>query len=216
MKKKQLARTAYFNLHTLIGLAAVGIVLTAFVVYGAGRTRTNKPPIQPISSAPAPQGSVTEAWVHRINGPANGSDHGHDVATDATGNIYVTGWIETSAGNEDCFTVKYSPDGDVLWTDTYAGSATGTDYGYTLAVDQNGNAYVGGFGNGDNPATFDIFILKYDSNGKREWTQRWNISGTIYSAYAYSIAVDNQGNAFTTGFMSDGFTDGEFITLKYE
>ncbi len=35
---------------------------------------------------------------------------------------------------------------------------------------------------------------------------------TNYSAYAYSIAVDNQGNVFTTGFESDGLTDGEFIT----
>jgi Beta-propeller repeat len=109
MTKKQPTRTAYFNLHTLIGLAGVGIVLTALVVYAAGRTSTNKPPKQHLPSGPAPQGSVTEAWVRRINGPANGSDHGHDVAIDATGNIYVTGWIETSAGNEDCHTVKYSP-----------------------------------------------------------------------------------------------------------
>src|SRR5436190_23835745 len=85
MKKKQVAQAAYLNLHTLIGLAAVGIVLTAFVVYAAGRTGTSKPPRQRLSSGPAPEGSVTEAWVRRINGPASGSDHGHDVGTDATG-----------------------------------------------------------------------------------------------------------------------------------
>jgi uncharacterized delta-60 repeat protein len=214
--KARLPQYAYLNLHTLIGLVAVGIVLTAFVVYGSGRTGTSQPARQQLFSGPSPQGNVTEAWVRRINGPASGSDHGHDVATDATGNVYVTGWIETSAGNEDCHTVKYSPDGDVLWADTYAGSATGTDYGYSLAVDQDGNAYVGGFGNGDNPATFDIFILKYDSTGNRVWTQRWTSPVANYSAYAYSIAVDKQGNVFTTGFMSDGFTDGEFITLKYD
>ena len=216
MKTKQVARTASFNLHILIGLVAIGIVLAGLAGYAGGGTRTSEPPRQRLHSSPPPQGSVTEAWVRRINGPASGSDHGHDVATDATGNVYVTGWIETSAGNEDCYTVKYSPDGDVLWTDTYAGSATGTDYGYALAVDQNGNAYVGGFGNGDNPATFDIFILKYDSNGNRVWTQRWSSPVTNYSAYAYSIAVDKQGNVFTTGFMSDGLTDGEFITLKFD
>jgi uncharacterized delta-60 repeat protein len=215
MKTRQPAQFAYFNLHTLIGVVAVSIVLTAFVGYGAGRIGTSKPANQQLLSGPSPQGNVTEAWVRRIDGPVHGNDHGHDVANDSAGNVLVTGWIETATGNEDCHTVKYSPAGDVLWEDTYAGSATGTDYGYTLAVDQNGNAYVGGFGNGDNPATFDIFVLKYDSNGNRVWTQRWTSPITNYSAYAYSIAVDNQGSVFTTGFMSDGFTDGEFITLKF-
>ena len=215
MKTTQPSRCAYFNVHTLIGLAAFGIALTAIVVYGAGRTGNSKAPRQRLPSGPSPHGSVTEAWVRRIDGPVHGNDHGHDVAIDSVGNVLVTGWIETATGNSDCHTVKYSPNGDVLWADTYAGSATGTDYGYTLAVDQNGNTYVGGFGNGDNPATFDIFVLKYDSDGNRVWTQRWASPITNYSAYAYSIAVDNQGNVFTTGFMSDGLTDGEFITLKF-
>ena len=215
MKTTQPSRSAYFNVHTVIGLATVGIALIAIVVYGAGRTGNSQPPRQRLPSGPPPHGSVTEAWVRRIDGPVHGNDHGHDVATDSVGNVLVTGWIETATGNEDCHTVKYSPNGDVLWADTYSGSATGTDYGYTLAVDQNGNTYVGGFGNGDNPATFDIFVLKYDSNGNRVWTQRWASPITNYSAYAYSIAVDNQGNVFTTGFMSDGLTDGEFITLKF-
>jgi uncharacterized delta-60 repeat protein len=215
MKRKQIARTASFRLRIVIGLVAVGLVLAALAGYARGRTGSSKPPRQRLPSGPLPQGSVTEAWVRRIDGPVHGNDHGHDVATDSAGSVLVTGWIETATGNEDCHTVKYSPEGDVLWADTYAGSATGTDYGYTLAVDQNGNAYVGGFGNGDNPAAFDIFVLKYDSNGNKVWTQRWTSPITNYSAYAYSIAVDNQGNVFTTGFMSDGFTDGEFITLKF-
>lgn len=212
MKAKQ-AQSGFSNLHILIGLVAVGTVLAGIVSYAGGRTRTSDTLRHRVPSNPS--GSVTEAWVNRIDGPVHGSDHAHDVATDSAGNVFVTGWIETATGNEDCHTVKYSPAGDLLWENTYAGSATGTDYGYALAVDQNGNAYVAGFGNGTNPATYDIFVLKYDADGNSVWTQRWTSPITNYSAYAYSIAVDNQGNVFTTGFMSDGFTDGEFITLKF-
>ena len=212
MKKKQ-TRSAFSNLHVLIGLVAVGVLMAVFARYAGGRTSTSAAPRQRTPSNPS--GIVTEAWVRRIDGPVHGSDHGHAVATDSAGNVLVTGWIETAAGNEDCHTVKYSPQGDVLWENTYAGSATGTDYGYATAVDQNGNAYVAGFGNGDNPATFDIFVLKYDPDGNSVWAQRWTSPITNYSAYAYSIAADNQGNVFTTGFESDGFTDGEFITLKF-
>jgi len=212
MKAKQI-RCAFSNLHILTGLAVIGIGLAVLAGHAGGRTKTGDTPRRRIS--PSPSGTVTKAWVRRIDGPIHGSDHGHDVATDSAGNVLVTGWIETAAGNEDCHTVKYSPQGDVLWENTYAGSATGVDYGYALAVDQNGNTYVAGFGNGDNPATYDIFVLKYDADGNSVWTQRWTSPITNYSAYAYSIAVDNQGNVFTTGFESDGFTDGEFITLKF-
>jgi hypothetical protein len=215
MKKKQAARSTLCNLHILIGPLAVGIVLAAFAGYAGGRTRSSEAPRERGPSRPSPQGSVTEAWVKRIDGSAHGSDHGHDVKTDAAGNVYVTGWIENSTGNPDSYTLKYSPDGDLLWANTYAGSATGVDYGYALAVDQNGNAYVGGFGNGDNP-TYDIFVLKYSTNGDVVWTQRWSSPIQTYSAYAYSIAVDKQENVYVTGFMSDGLTDGEFITLKYD
>ena len=215
MKTRRFAPSAHFNLPILLALAAVGVLLTTLVVYGTERTRNSKPQRQRLLSGPAPQGSVTEAWINRIDGPAHGSDHGHDVKTDAAGNVLVTGWIETSTGNTDSYTVKYSPNGDLLWAKTYAGSATGVDYGYALAVDQSGNTYVGGFGNGDNP-TFDIFVLKYSSNGDPVWTQRWSSPIQTYSAYAYSIAVDKQENVYVTGFMSDGLTDGEFITLKYD
>jgi hypothetical protein len=215
MKTNQPARSAFFNLNILIGLVALGIVLAAFARYAGARTGSSDASSQPVPSRPPPQGSVTEAWVNRIDGPAHGSDHGHDVKTDAAGNVLVTGWVETSTGNPDSYTVKYSPGGDLLWANTYAGSATGTDYGYALAVDQNGNAYVGGFGNGDNP-TYDIFVLKYSNNGEVVWTQRWSSPIQTYSAYAYSVAVDKQENVYVTGFMSDGLTDGEFITLKYD
>jgi len=215
MKAKQ-NRSAFSNLHILTGLVAAGVLMAVFAGYAGGRTGRSDTLRPRISLGSLPQGSVNEAWVRRIDGPVHGNDHAHDVATDSAGNVILTGWIETATGNEDCHTVKYSPQGDLLWENTYAGSATGTDYGYALAVDQNGNPCVAGFGNGTNPATFDIFVLKYDADGNSVWTQRWTSPITNYSAYAYSIAVDNQGNVFTTGFMSDGLTDGEFITLKFD
>jgi Beta-propeller repeat. len=196
-------------------LVATGTVLAVFAGYADERTGTTEESRKRLPLFHSSHGSVTEAWVNRIDGPAHGSDHGHDVKTDAAGNVFVTGWIETTTGNPDSYTVKYSPDGDLLWENTYTGSATGTDYGYALTLDPSGNVYVAGFGNGTNPATFDIFVLKYDADGNSVWTQRWTSPITNYSAYAYSIAVDNQGNVFTTGFESDGFTDGEFITLKF-
>ena len=130
-------------------------------------------------------GTISRLGAKRDVAPV--ATHGHDVKTDAAGNVFVTGWIETTTGNPDSYTVKYSPDGDLLWENTYAGSGTGTDYGYALTLDPSGNVYVAGFGNGTNPATFDIFVLKYDADGNSVWTQRWTSPITNYSAYAYSM-----------------------------
>src|SRR5215211_8069775 len=104
MKAKQ-ARSAFSNLQILIGLAAVGVLLAAFAGYAGGRTSARDASRQQIPSTRFPHGSVTEAWVRRIDGPVHGNDHGHDVATDSAGNVLVTGWIETATGSEDCHTV---------------------------------------------------------------------------------------------------------------
>lgn len=215
MNEKQITQSAFSKLRTSVCVAVIGLILAAFTGYAGGRIGANAPLRKAVPLHSPPLGNVTEAWINRIDGPAHGSDHAHDVRADLAGNVLVTGWIEASTGNPDAYTIKYSPNGELLWEKTYAGSATGVDYGYTLAVDQDGNAYVGGFGNGKNP-TYDIFVLKYDSNGNTVWTQRWSSPIKTYSAYAYSIAVDKQQNVYVTGFMSDGLTDGEFVTLKYD
>jgi hypothetical protein len=84
----------------------------------------------------------------------------------------------------------------------------GDDYGWGIAVDGNGNAYVTGFtASSDFPtlnpyqATYqggDAFVTKLSGSG----------SSLIYSTYlggadgdvAYAIAVDGGGNAYVTGY----------------
>jgi len=46
-------------------------------------------------------------------------------------------------------------------------------------------------------------------------TQRWSSPVTNYSAYAIQLPWTT-GECLTTGFMSDGYTDGRIITLKYD
>src|SRR5690606_18536148 len=119
-----------------------------------------------------------------------------------------------TTGNPDCYTVKYSSDGTLLWERYYSGSPSGIDYGNVITVDENENVYVGGFGAGSS-AIWDLFILKYNANGDTVWTRRWGSPIPNYSAYAYAITLDNQDNVYVTGFHSDGWSGGEFLTLKY-
>jgi hypothetical protein len=100
--------------------------------------------------------------------------HANAVATDASGDTYVTGSFRgtanfdpsgqaaaiTTAGTQDTFVAKYSPAGALVWARRFAGSSStvtinGGQYttyavgqGSALAVDSGGNVFVTGSFNG--------------------------------------------------------------------
>jgi len=51
-------------------------------------------------------GSGTQQWVDRYNGPANGTDAGYAITVDTSGSAYATG-ERTSATGTDYATIKY-------------------------------------------------------------------------------------------------------------
>jgi hypothetical protein len=114
-------------------------------------------------------------WARKDGGER--SDQGYDVATDAAGNIYATGFIGSGyppgaptpaifgvnedqetvlqgAGLWDVFVAKYNPDGTLDWARSDGGP--GSDTGLSLVVDGSGNSLViGSFkGTETDPAIF--------------------------------------------------------------
>ncbi|MFH0964927.1 MAG: SBBP repeat-containing protein, partial [Planctomycetota bacterium] len=96
--------------------------------------------------------SGAHVWSAYLGG--SGLETGRGVAVDGTGNARVTGWtyssdwvsggVDTSYNGEaDAFVVKLSPAGTHLWS-TYLGGS-GSDYGYGIAVDEDGNTLVAGY-----------------------------------------------------------------------
>ena len=99
------------------------------------------------------------------------------------------------------------------------GSGSGFNGSTNLVVDNSGNTIITGYF--DSTITFgsnilasagssDIFIVKYDPNGKVIWATR--AGGTDYDQ-AYSVALDNSGNIIITGLFSLSITFGS-TTLR--
>jgi len=133
------------------------------------------------------------------------NDYANGVATDSSGNVYVTGDTyggldnNTNAGNSDLFVVKYLDNGTKQWTKQLGTSST--DLANGVATDSSRNVYLAGdtYGRLDNNTSAgnaDLFVVKYISSGTKQWTYQL---GTASIDLANGVATDPSGNVYVTG-----------------
>jgi hypothetical protein len=153
----------------------------------------------------------TMIWNAFLGG--SGWDVGRGIAVDRRGNIYVSGYSDTTWGSPargissgfDAFVSKLDDQGNLIWN-TFLGGV-GADYGYGVAVDGNGNVFVTGYCDatwGSPKIAFagkrDAFAAKLDSDGHLLWN---TFLGGAGNDYAYGVAVDGSGNAYVAGSSTD-------------
>lgn len=156
------------------------------------------------------------------------SDLAYSVAVDASGSPYVTGYTQSSSSfpttpgalkvkctngcpsQEDAFVTKLSPAGSSLSYSTLLGGPT-DDYGYGLAVDPAGQAYVSGITEGDFPTSSGAFDTSFNGGGRDAFVSKLSADGSalVYSTYLggsgdepfayHGLALDGNGSAYVTG-----------------
>ncbi len=157
---------------------------------------------------------VDTAWVRRYNGPGNNWDQAYGIAVDGSNNVYVTGSSMGSGTERDYATVKYNPDGDIVWVRRYNGPGNSQDDAYSMAVDGSGNVFVTGGSEGSGTSR-DFATIKYYPNGDTAWVRRHDGPASNYDE-AYTIVVDGSGNAYVTGYVYSSSTNSyDFATIKY-
>ena len=154
-------------------------------------------------------------WITRYDGPGNNSsDQASSLAIDGQGNVYVTGYSDSSGiGECDYVTIKYNSAGVEQWVARYNGPGNGSNCAYSLVVDGQGNVYVTGISIGAG-AYYDYATVKYNANGVQQWAARYNGPGN-YEDWSNVIAVDEQGNVYVTGRSGGSGTDYDYATIKY-
>ena len=150
----------------------------------------------------------------------------NDIAVDKDGNVYITGQtaysgfpstpgvFETGHENYGCFVLKINPSGSNLIYSAFIGES---NKGISIAVDSEGNVFVGGEAeNSKTPVTAgardkgysggsDIFILKLNANGNSLLFSTY-LGGTSYEELG-GIDIDIEGNVYITGVT---------LSTKYE
>jgi hypothetical protein len=167
-------------------------------------------------------------WLRNAGG--QGDDASFSIATDISGNSYITGYFTgtalfgntkvTSIGYSDVFVAKYSASGTLVWLKTGGGAYQ--DESYAISTDVTGNCYVTGHFTGN--ATFsgitltsagyfdtDVFILKYNPSGLLMWAKR---AGGIGNDIGYGIDVDKNENVFVCGAFRGTMLFGDKILTR--
>lgn len=174
-------------------------------------------------------------WAKSSQTIGNGIDNiCTSVATDANGNIIVTGRFgsssikfgsitlvnaNSSGFTDDFFITKYDSSGNVLWAKRAGG--TSYDEGHGVCTDSNGNIFATGyfisgtiiFGSDTltNSGGSEIFIVKYDTNGNVLWAK--SVQGVSFE-WGFSVSADPSGNVFVTGeFFSDTLYFGSSVIV---
>ena len=149
--------------------------------------------------------SGTKQWTRQMG--TSFGDAGMGIATDSSDNIYLVGSTSggidgnsnADPGKSDFFIVKYNSSGTKQWT-----RQLGTpyfDYVKEVATDSSGNAYATGYTEGDfdgnnNTGDKDIFIVKYNSSGTKQWS---TLFGTSSDDFSNAITIDNTSNIYMAG-----------------
>ncbi len=138
---------------------------------------------------------------------------GQDIAIDDSAYVYVAGYSKGDGTYYDYVTVKYSPEGDTVWTRRYNGPGNGDDRACAVAVDDSGKVYVTG-SSLSLGTSYDYATVKYHSNGDICWVRRYNGPADEWEQ-ASALAVDDSGNVYVTGFSQGTGTSHDYATIKY-
>ena len=164
------------------------------------------------------QDSQEPQWAMYYNGAIGRYDYAQDVASDVNGNVYVVGYgLESSSIYWDVTTLKYDPNGNLLWKQNYNSAWGRNDRGYACTVDPAGNIYV--LGRTYSMISMDDFlIIKYDTNGNQQWVQTYNGPGNSndhVNHYGQPIRYDN-GRIYVTGYSYSVGTSYDATTICYD
>ena len=147
-----------------------------------------------LSSCSYSSAQMQTDWVSRFSGPNAFEDSGNSMCVDDSGNVYVTGSVQTSPSITKCTTIKYDKFGDSLWVRDYKRPGHDYNIGNDILLDDSGNIYVAG----------TSFLLKYSKNGMLKWN-------SYDSADYKKIILDSEGFIYAAGLGA-----GRYVVTKYD
>lgn len=136
-------------------------------------------------------------------------DVAEGIVIDNIGNVYVAGYTTNMAGDRDLIVLKYDAVGNLVWQQKYSAENNQNAQASDIAIDNQGNVYVGGLE--DRGSSSDFLIIRYNSIGVIDWIKNYGGSGLDEIT---NTETNANGDLIVTGRYNDSGTD-KYATLKY-
>ncbi|MBI2270611.1 MAG: SBBP repeat-containing protein [Bacteroidetes bacterium] len=170
-------------------------------------------------------------WVTFYGG--SGNEHGHFITSDAAGNIFVTGYTNstnfptlnpaggtyfqgTNAGGTDAFIAKFSNSGVYQWGTYYGGS--GEDYGNFISCDVAGNTFVTGHTKSTDLPTQNpgagVYFQPANAGSSDAFILKFNNSGVRQWATYYGGSLDDYGCSGTISASGEIYIGGFTVSTN--
>lgn len=168
-------------------------------------------------------------WAQGIGG--NSFDRSHSIVLDYNENIYLACSFNSNMiiigsdtlnnkGYSDVFLVKYSTDGEPLWT-RYGGGRD-KDFLSSMAIDSKNNIVLAGLTMSNDfkfadslvisAESYDFFIIKFSTDGTLQWDKK---IGNNSDEYVNSISIDADDYIYIGGaFASDNLNLSPSVILN--
>jgi hypothetical protein len=124
-------------------------------------------------------------------------DYGYSLQITNDGGYIIAGYSVSYASGKDVYLIKTDSDGNETWEKFYGGS--NDDYGREIKQTNDNGYIITGATNSFGAESFDVYLLKTDSNGNELWSKTFGGSG---NDEGYSVQQTNDG-----GFIISGFTN---------
>ena len=152
-------------------------------------------------------------WTRAYDGASqifmHKSDWFRSLLVDDEGNAFING--DSYGQGHDFATLKYSPDGDLLWVSRYDYRGFDDDP-RSMVMDVSGSIYVSGYSE-RSYGKGDFFTIKLNPDGAPVWARRYSPEDNYNCAN--DVGVDASGNVYAAGYSRSTY-DGKILTvIKY-
>ncbi|MBW7868849.1 MAG: S8 family serine peptidase [Brumimicrobium sp.] len=148
-------------------------------------------------------------WEKQYDGYGS-NDKGNGIKVDSQGNVYVAGTVETNNEGKNYILLKYSQNGDLLWSREFNGKEN-TDDEATQLVISNNKIFVTGLAKNSSLTSFQTLVYNEDGS---IYTQA-EFTNPDQNEIPTGITVDLSGDIIVIGQTNLGNGNYRARTVKY-